>query len=58
MLSQVIKLKDCGGLSVTDAVGRMMKKIMSNELGTKISLKGMKNNFNFSSTQFIKCVRG
>ncbi|OXA42884.1 hypothetical protein Fcan01_22340 [Folsomia candida] len=54
---KVIKLKDCGGLSVTDAVGRMMKKIMSNELGTKISLKGMKNNFNFSSTQFIKCVR-
>ncbi|ODM87672.1 hypothetical protein Ocin01_19011 [Orchesella cincta] len=44
------ELLRCGGDTTVEFIGRVMKKLMTNEVGLKYSLWGFRNNINFSKT--------
>ncbi|OXA49822.1 hypothetical protein Fcan01_15861 [Folsomia candida] len=52
-----LKLMLCGGNSVGETVGRMLKKIMSDALAKNFSLWGKRDNINFSETNLYRVVK-
>ncbi|OXA54320.1 hypothetical protein Fcan01_11450 [Folsomia candida] len=51
------KLTLCGGNSVGETVGRMLKRVMSDSLAKKFSLWGKRDNINFSKTNLYSIVK-
>ncbi|ODM88141.1 hypothetical protein Ocin01_18542 [Orchesella cincta] len=51
------ELLRCGGDTTVEFIGRVMKKLMTNEVGLKYSLWGFRNNINFSKTAAWEVVK-
>lgn len=47
-----------GGTNLVDFVGRSLRRLFSEEVAVKFSLKGQRGNLNFSSTNAWKCLKG
>lgn len=47
-----------GGTSTKDAMKRALKKLFSNNLATKCSWTGAKNNFQLKNLKIIICMKG
>lgn len=43
---------------MVEASGRVMRKLMRDEVATKYSLKGQKGNLNFSETKIWEIIKG
>lgn len=48
---QFIEMVNCGGDTVTEMTGRILKKLMTNEVATEYSLWGLKNNQKFATSK-------
>lgn len=55
---QKSEMQECGGDSVVEFVGRVMRKVMTDDLAIQFSLWGHKNNQNFSVTRTWIALKG